>query len=165
MSGEMFLFLFVAVLAIGSSVVVVVHRNPVYCALALVVALFQVAALFLLLGAETIAYLQILVYAGAIMVLFLFVIMLLNLQHETERLSFGARVVSFGTGAVIATELVVFFFTRPLPAAVEATADSSFGSLRWLAGSLFTDHVLAFELTSVLLLVAAVGAVVIARRA
>ena len=163
MSGELFLFLFVAALAVGSSIAVVLHPNPIYSALGLVVALFQVAALFLLLGAETIAFLQILVYAGAIMVLFLFVIMLLNLPAASERLTFGTKAPALGTGGILATELAVFFFTRPLPAAAEA--DEAFGSLRWLGRSLFVDHVLSFELTSILLLVAAVGAVVIARRA
>ena len=164
MTAEVFLFFLVSALAVGSALAVVLQPNPVYCALALVVALFQVAAVFVLLGAHTLAFLQIIVYAGAIMVLFLFVIMMLNLQHDREPPSRSRRVVTMGAGSLLAAELAAFFLGRPgLPAAEGALADD-FGSVTALGRSLFTDHVLAFELTSLLLLVAIVGAVVVARK-
>ncbi|MGH7858216.1 MAG: NADH-quinone oxidoreductase subunit J family protein [Candidatus Binatia bacterium] len=162
MTAEFLLFLIVASIALGSAIVVILHPNPVYCALALVIALFQVAALFVLLGAQMIAFLQIIVYAGAIMVLFLFVIMLLNLRQETEPASGEWRVAAGVAGSVLAAELAWFFLSRPMPEA-QAPVDG-FGSVTSLARSLFTDHVLSFELTSILLLVAVVGAVVIARK-
>ncbi len=79
---ELAIFAIFALLAVGSAVVVVAHKNPVYSTLSLVLTLFSVAVLFVLLGAPFLGALQILVYAGAIVVLFLFVIMLLNVQHE-----------------------------------------------------------------------------------
>jgi NADH-quinone oxidoreductase subunit J len=163
MSAELLLFAIVAALAVGSALVVILHPNPVYCALALVVALAQVAFLFALLGAPAIAFLQIIVYAGAIMVLFLFVIMLLNLRRDAEPPRPEWRGLALGLGAVLGAELAGFFLARPLSAPAEA-AGGDFGSLTALGRSMFTVHVFAFELTSVLLLVAIVGAVVIARR-
>jgi len=164
MTGETILFLVVAALAVVSSLAVILHPNPVYCALSLVIALFQVAALFLLLGAHMIAFLQVIVYAGAIMVLFLFVIMLLNVQRDVEPTPAGSRAVAGIAAGVLGAELAGFFLTRPLPAAA-APGPEDFGSVLALARALFTEHAFSFELTSVLLLVAIVGSVVIARRA
>jgi NADH-quinone oxidoreductase subunit J len=165
MNGEWVFFFLVAAVAVGSSLAVVLHPNPVYCALALVVALAQVALLFLQLGAPAIAFLQILVYAGAILVLFLFVIMLLNVQRDRERASPRWRRLAAGLAAAMGLELGGFFLLRPLAETPGGRAPAAgFGSLSALADALFTGHVLAFELTSLLLLVAIVGAVVIARR-
>jgi NADH-quinone oxidoreductase subunit J len=164
MTADFLLFLVVASVALASAMVVILHPNPVYCALALVIALFQVAALFILLGAHMIAFLQIIVYAGAIMVLFLFVIMLLNLQRETESAPPGWRGAVGAAGSLLAAELGWFFLTKPMPPAGPRGAED-FGSVVALGRSLFTTHALSFELTSILLLVAIIGAVVIARRA
>jgi NADH-quinone oxidoreductase subunit J len=155
-------FYVVAALLVFSSLLVVFQRNVVHSALALVAALFLIAILFLLLHAPMVAVLQILIYAGAIMVLFLFVIMFLNpVTPEPRQRSWWI----FGSLAavVLAGSLTAFMFGgEPLADPVAATA--SFGSPETLAKSLFIDFVLPFEIASVLLLVAIVGAVVLAKR-
>jgi NADH-quinone oxidoreductase subunit J len=164
MTVDLVIFGVLAVLAIGASLTVVLHPHPVYCALSLVIALFQIAGLFILLGAHMLGFLQVIVYAGAIMVLFLFVIMLLNVRRETEPVSAGWRAVVMASGAILAGELVWFFLRRPFPEANEVVAGKDLGSVMALGRSLFADHALSFELTSILLLVAMIGAVVVARK-
>ncbi len=163
MTGALALFWILATVSVVSALVVILHPHPVYSALSLVVTLFQIAALFVLLDAHMVAFLQILVYAGAIMVLFLFVIMLLNLQRSTEGARPGWRALVLVVGALLAGELGWFFLRSPMPAGGGAV-DASYGTVTALGRKLFVDHVLSFEITSILLLVAVVGAVVIARR-
>lgn len=147
---------------------VVLARSPVRSALSLVVALFLLAAMFFLLDAHMIAALQVIVYAGAIMVLFLFVIMLLNLQQEpVERARPAQRAIATAFTAlfVLAMGLVAWRGLPALPGpGVEGAVEQAFGSTEALAERLFTRHLFAFEVTSVLLLVAIIGAVVVARR-
>jgi NADH-quinone oxidoreductase subunit J len=140
-------------------------RNPVHCALSLVVALFLIAVGYIALGAHLIAVLQIIVYAGAVMVLFLFVIMLLNLQPDPAEstrplLKLGAAVAALGFAAIVWTVVRAWHASAPAP----ATLPPDFGTTAVVSRNLFTEHMVAFELTSVLLLVAVVGAVVLARR-
>jgi NADH-quinone oxidoreductase subunit J len=140
-------------------------RNPVHCALSLVMALFLIAVGYVALGAHLIAALQIIVYAGAVMVLFLFVIMLLNLQPDPTEvahplLKVGAAAAALGFAAIVWKVVRDWSASAPLP----ATLPADFGTTAVVARNLFTEHVVAFELTSVLLLVAVVGAVVLARR-
>ncbi|MCX8072995.1 MAG: NADH-quinone oxidoreductase subunit J [Candidatus Binatia bacterium] len=161
-------FFLLAVPLVAFSLGVVLARSPVRSALSLVVALFFLAAFFFLLDARMIAALQVIVYAGAIMVLFLFVIMLLNLQHEPiEQARPGQKTIA----AVFSTVFVLLMGAvalRGLPAmpgpGVERAVAVSFGSVEAVAERLFTRHALAFEVTSVLLLVAVMGAVVLARK-
>ncbi|MFN8627135.1 MAG: NADH-quinone oxidoreductase subunit J [Candidatus Binatia bacterium] len=164
-------FLILAALLIVSALSVVLQPSPVRSALSLVVTLFVMAVMFLLLDAQLVAALQIMVYAGAIMVLFLFVIMLLNLRddpHAMAQLKMQAAAVVLGSLFLLA--LIRFFIApqrRPsaLAGAGMATAvPAGFGSVQGLAERLFTHFLLAFEITSVLLLVAIVGAVVLAKR-
>lgn len=159
----MILFWIIAVFSIASALTVILHRNPVYCALALVMALFQVALMFVALDAHLIALLQVIVYAGAIVVLFLFVIMLLSLEPDVPHPGrYGIRSVSIAVAVALGIEIgVAVVASKPGPL---VAAPSDFGSTQMVAESLFTAHVLPFELTSVLLLVAMVGAVVMARR-
>ena len=163
MTASLAVFLILAAVSVISALVVILHPHPVYSALSLVVTLFQIAALFILLDAEMIAFLQVLVYAGAIMVLFLFVIMLLNLQRSNEGVPPGWRAIVLVTGVILAGELGWYFLRIPMPAGGGAV-DASYGSVAALGRKLFVDHLLSFEITSILLLVAIVGAVVIARR-
>jgi len=155
-------FFILAALLIVSSLLVVFQRNVVHSAIALVAALFLIAILFLSLNAPMVGILQILVYAGAIMVLFLFVIMFLNPQVQEQR-----RPVWWGFGSLAALLLAVALITlvsdRFTPGNTGAPAQS-FGSPELLAKSLFTDFVLPFEIASILLLVAIIGAVVLAKR-
>ncbi len=157
------LFLLLAALTVASAIVVVVHRNPVYCALGLVSTLFLLAVLFIGLDAHMVAVLQIIVYAGAIVVLFLFVIMLLNLQAEERSTTTMPLVVAAVLGGLALGGLVLAGIARtPLGAPVPVHAD--FGGTEQLAERLFTVWLLPFELTSLLLLVAIVGAVVVGKR-
>jgi len=165
MSPGEILFFVVGALAVVAALGVVLHPHPVYSALSLVVALFQIAVLFILLDAQVVAFLQVLVYAGAIMVLFLFVIMLLNLQREPQAAPLGWRVAMLAVGGLLALELVWFFLRRiPAPASSGRALDPDYGSISALARTLFANHALSFEITSILLLVAVVGAVVLAKR-
>src|SRR5262249_59759556 len=102
------IFFVVGAIAIASAFGVILHPHPVYSALSLVVALFQIAVLFILLDAEMVAFLQVLVYAGAIMVLFLFVIMLLNLGRDPEAAPIGWKLTALGAGGLLAVELACF---------------------------------------------------------
>ena len=163
MTAPVLLFFVLAALSVVFSLAVVFQRNPVHSAMALVVTLFLVAILFLTLDAPMVGILQILVYAGAIMVLFLFVIMLLNPEALERR-----RALWWGLGS-IAGLLLVFEFADflsdiPRQAAQGAAVGEGFGGPEQLARSLFRDFVLPFEVASVLLLVAIVGAVVLAKR-
>jgi len=162
MTGPFILFYTIAALLLLSSFVVVFKRNVVHSAIALVAALFLIAILFLSLHAPMVGMLQIMVYAGAIMVLFLFVIMFLN-PIALER----ARAWSWGFGIVaglLFAGVLISVMSNGEPPADPLAATEIFGSPETLAKSLFTEFVLPFEIASVLLLVAIVGAVVLARR-
>ena len=157
------LFLIFAALTVASALVVVIHRNPIYCALGLVSTLFMLALLFIGLEAHMVAVLQIIVYAGAIVVLFLFVIMLLNLQVE-ERATVPRPLFAVATagGLLLGALVLVGIVRAPLAAPMPVHAD--YGGTEPLAERLFTTYLLPFELTSLLLLVAIVGAVVVGKR-
>ena len=160
-----FLFLVLAVLTVVAALTVVLHPSPVKSALALIVTLFVLAVIFVLLEAHMIAALQIIVYAGAIMVLFLFVIMLLNLQNEDPdrgRRRLALRGLAWAGGIVLAIELALLVRTSPV--GTPGKVPAGYGGAEAVAKSLFTDFLLPFELTSLLLLVAVVGAVVLAQK-
>lgn len=156
------IFYLLATLLVIASLMVVFLRNIVHCAMALVSALLLIAVFFVVLQAPMIGVLQVMVYAGAIMVLFLFVIMFLN-PAVLER----QRGLWWGFGTVLALllagVLIPLVATNDLPADPVA-ATELFGSPEMLAKSLFNDYVLPFELASVLLLVAIIGAVILAKR-
>ncbi len=159
-----FLYIFLGALAIVSALGVIVQRNPVHSLLALISTLMTIAILFIGENAVVVGFLQIIVYAGAIMILFLFVIWLLNLQVETGPTGHLALKV-FGSlaAALLMTELLLIF--APPHLQVELThGPVGYGSLASLAGKLFTDYLVAFEVTSVLLLAAVVGSIALARR-
>jgi NADH-quinone oxidoreductase subunit J len=158
------LFIFLAVLAIIAALGVILQRNPVHCLLALAVNLLDIGVLFIVMGAVTVGFLQIIIYVGAIMVLFLFVIWLLNLQTETG-LSGHLALKFFGSiaAAALAGELGVMFSHAPRISRV-VTVPAAYGSIASLGLMLFSDYLIAFEVTSVLLLVAIVGAIGLARR-
>jgi NADH-quinone oxidoreductase subunit J len=165
---ETVLFGMFAGTAVGCALGVIFHKNPVHCALLLVGVLLSLAGAFVLLNAQFVAALQVIVYAGAIMVLFLFVVMLLNVRGESPLLSPGA-VKGFGFlfGLLVCVELL---WTVLQPggeggAASEPVAlPADFGSPAALGRQLYTIWLFPFEVTSILLLVAVVGAVVLAKR-
>jgi NADH-quinone oxidoreductase subunit J len=169
--GTRLLFGGFAGLAIVSAACCVTRRNPVASALWLVVTLFSLAALFVLLNAQFLAVLQVLVYAGAIMVLFLFVIMLLNLGRGGPTDIKGP--IGLGLGVLLAglllVQLLVLRQGGSVPAlgravGVAPRAAAEVGIVPALARPLFTAYLVPFELTSLLLLAAIVGAVVLAKR-
>jgi NADH-quinone oxidoreductase subunit J len=168
----MILFYLFAAVAVLASLLVIVQRNPIYSVLFLIASFGALSGLYVLLEAPFVAMIQIIVYAGAIMVLFLFVVMLLNAPHEDteEDLERGVPPPSSGRvkvfGALLAIVLVVELIgvvvaSRRAPIAFAAPAVSSVAAI---GRSLFTDYAFPFEVTSVLILVALVGAIVLARR-
>jgi len=156
-------YLFAAFAVAGALGMLLNLRNAVAGALSLVGTMVALGAIYVLLDAYLIGVLQILVYAGAIVVLFLFVVMLLNLRHDAfspERLRF-TKTAGVVIGALVGIELLLL-----LPAALGPAAElpAGFGGYRAVGAALFTDWVLAFEVTSLLLLAAMVGAVILAKR-
>ena len=167
-----FHFYLFGIIAIASALAFVTRRSPVAAALWLVNTMFSLAALYVLLDAQFIGVIQVLVYAGAIMVVFLFVIMLLNLGHAsdiTDARSMGWKLAAGLVGLALLAQ--VFALTHPhVPEALalphNAIADqvAAQGVIAPIAGPLFNEYLLAFEVTSVLLLAAVVGAVVLGKR-
>ncbi len=160
-----------AVVILVGAIGVVFSRNPVHSALMLVMTLFGVAVLFVAQGAHFLAAVQVIVYAGAIVVLFLFVIMLLGVDTAenlaTEPLD-GQRPAA-GVFAVLSVSLLALLGVRAVQVStgarsVMASLEDGRSNVEVLAEALFTDYLFAFEVTSVLLVIAVVGAVVMARR-
>jgi len=162
MTVELALFIVLAAMAVSGAVSLILQRHPIHSALSLNVVMAAPAGLYLLLGAEFIAAVQIIVYAGAIMVLFVFVIMLLNAGVE-ERTSFShmARYVGLPLAVVFLLQLV--WWAAKVPAQTAQTAQA-LTSTRSLALMLFREFLLPFELTSILILIAILGAVVLAKK-
>ena len=159
-----FLYIFLGALAIVSALGVIVQRNPVHSLLALISTLMTIAILFIGEDAVVVGFLQIIVYAGAIMILFLFVIWLLNLQAETGPTgSLVLKLLGSLGAALLVTELVLILAPPHLQVKF-SHEPAGYGSLARLAGTMFTSYLIAFEVTSVLLLAAVVGSVALARR-
>ena len=158
------IFLVLAVVALVSGGLVVFQRHALRSALWLIVNFFAVAGIYLLAHAEFIAAIQVIVYAGAIMVLFLFVIMLLNLREPEAEVKFMHLGQKVG-GIVLAgfTLLLVVYTITKVALPGGKAAPPGLGNTESIARLLFTDYLLPFEVTSVLLLVAIVGAVVLAK--
>jgi NADH-quinone oxidoreductase subunit J len=160
------LFIIFAGLAIGCALAMVSQRNPLYSAISLIGVLIALASLYVMLAAPFIAAVQVIVYAGAIMVLVIFVIMLLNVEHEEprrKRLRFLAP-LAIGMAAILIAETAFILYS------VQTTENklpgnfSNVGLTHSIGERLFTKYLLPFEITSVLLLMAIVGAMSLARR-
>ncbi len=161
---NVFLFLTFAGIAVACAVNLLVQRHPISSAISLIGVMGSLAVLYLLLGAEFIAAIQVIVYAGAIMVLFVFVIMLLNAgEEERTRRSKLARVLGFPLFAALLSQIVWVVY-RPFASGPGVEFGGFVGSTEALGRALFRDYVVPFEVTSVLILVAIVGAVVLARK-
>lgn len=164
---ETVLFYLFAALAVAGALLVVIHKNPVSSAVSLVLTLFSTAVLFVLLSAHFIAAIQILVYAGAIMVLFLFTVMFLNLKPRA--LNFDSKNMAFKGSLLLAGLFFVGYFailaySRSFPEGITAALPEGFGTVEGVGKMLFTDYLLPFELTSVLILAAIIGVIAIAKR-
>lgn len=166
MTTDLIIFLGLAIVAVATAISMLVSRNAIYSALFLVMNFITVAVLYLLLNAAFIALVQVTVYAGAIMVLFLFVIMLLGAEHVEDSPGLRWQVpVATILGLILAGELGILLFARSGTLAEGLqTAIEGFGSPASVGSELFNNYLIPFEITSVLLLVAMVGAIVLARR-
>ena len=167
MTLETILFYTLGMIFVGSALMVITRRNPVIAALYLILNFFCLAGLYLTLHAQFIAVIQVLVYAGAIMVLFLFVIMLLNLGDEqrlAEKISFR-KILAAGLGVGLLLELlyIVGFIDVPMPEG-DFSKGVDIGTVEYIGKELFTTYLFPFEVTSILLLAAMVGAVVLAKK-
>ena len=160
------LFFIFAAMAIVSALMVILNRNPIYSAVSLVITLFSLAGIFLLLEAYFLAVVQIIVYAGAIMVLFLFVIMLLNPGKEAKFLSPTNPRIMIITLLSIAFIGMIFTLVSGTVNYIGEAASSAgdLGTTRNIGLTLFTKYLLPFEIASLLLLVALVGAVLMTKR-
>ena len=173
---EYVVFFAATIMMLGGAVGVVMFKNPVHAALGLVLTLFGVAVHFVAQEAHFLAAVQVIVYAGAIVVLFLFVIMLLGVDKAVD-LSIEPIPVQRPLAAVMGVGLVGLIVaavvqagdaigtTNPNPTGIEtATLENNDSNIQQLAQNLYNDHVLAFELTSVLLIVAVAGTVLLTRK-
>jgi NADH-quinone oxidoreductase subunit J len=168
MTSDLIVFLVLSLIAIASALGMLFSRNAVYSALFLVLNFVTVAVFYLLLGAPFIAMAQITVYAGAIMVLFLFVIMLLgvNTLASDDALPWQKPLATL-LSIVLAVESIYLIFSRAQTDLGISAPDASFNemdNLRLMAIALFDKYLLPFEVTSILLLVAMVGAIVLAKK-
>ena len=167
--AEKVLFIVFAVIAIASALNILLQRSPLYSALSLIGTLLSLSALYLTVHAQFIAAVQIVVYAGAIMVLFIFVIMLLNVPKDQPLVEKqkGLRYLAIPFAGLMIAEM--FYVLRPirlstLPPIPPGNAEQAVGTTWSIGTALFTDYLLPFEVTSVLILMALVGAMVLARR-
>ena len=165
------LFILFATIAVIAALNVILQRNPIYSAIGLIVTLCALAGLFLTLSAQFIAMIQIIVYAGAIMVLFVFVIMLLNIRSEEEKLDRQKYLKWLAIPLFFALLGEVYYVIRTvsnplptLPAMGAAEPVQILGTVESIGTQMFTKYLLPFEATSVLILMAIVGAMLLARR-
>jgi NADH-quinone oxidoreductase subunit J len=163
-NGPAILFYVFAALAVVSAIGVVTMRNPMYGAICLLVTFLAVAVLFLLRDAEFLAMVQIFVYGGGVMVLFLFVIMLINLHRLPEMKMYSGQSPLAAVVAVLLAGFFGYFFLFGRAAGAAAPATQALGDPQAIAASLYTQNLLPFEIASLFLLVAMIGAVVLGRR-
>jgi NADH-quinone oxidoreductase subunit J len=159
-------FYYLAAASVASAVLAITRRNPIHSMLWVLVLFMHVAGIFLLLGAEFLAAVQVVVYAGAILVFYLFFLMLLDMPREIAAPRFGAH-WPLATAAGVAFAALAWYARDPaltLSTQPPATGGASRGSLSSIGTALFTEYALPFEIVSLVLLAAIVGAVVIARR-
>ncbi len=161
------MFYVFAILALAGALLVVVGRSPVTSALSLVLTLFSTAVLFILLDAHFIAAVQVLVYAGAIMILFLFTVMFLNLRNEELR--FDSKNLGFKMSLFLVFLLLVGYFAtlgfrQYISIEDRVKLGEDFGTVEGVGKVLFTEYLLPFELTSVLIVVAIIGVIAIAKK-
>jgi NADH-quinone oxidoreductase subunit J len=162
-SAEQVAFWILAIPLVVAAAGVVVAKNPVYAAMSLVAAFFFLAGIYVILVAHLIAAMQILVYAGAVMVLFLFVIMLISLgdEHLVKERYRGMQLL--GAVGAVGLAAVLTWAVLDVSRAEPATLSADFGTVKAVGRVLYTQYLLPFEATSLLLLAAIVGAVVVAK--
>jgi len=158
-------FLLFATVSVITALTVVLARNPVHSALALMACFLHISAIFVLLEAPLLAVIQIFVYVGAIMVLFLFVIMMIDMREAVvQRFLPGGNLPALALLALLGVEMLVLVLWSDRFSAIEPIARRSGDDIRQLSTTLFADYLLPFEVASVILLAALVGAIVLARK-
>ncbi len=167
MSLPLILFFVLAVMAVAGAIFLIFAREPIHSALALVLVMASLAVLYLLIGAEFIAAVQVIVYAGAVMVLFVFVIMLLNAGTEDRtHISKIATWIGLPLGFFLLLEIAHIFWHGRMTVAMNGGAGSPFeaADTRALSMALFQQYLFPFEATSILILIALLGALVLAKK-
>jgi len=163
-SAAAVVFYVLAALAVTSAVMVIASRNAIHSAIYLVLSFLSMAGLYVLLEAEFVAVVQVLVYAGGIMVLFLFVIMLVNLR-DAQALRIRVHGTLSAAVGILAAGLILYTYSRGrIPPATGPSVLREGGNLQRVGEALLTQALLPFEIASILLLVAMVGAIVLARK-
>ena len=159
------LFLLFAAASVITALAVVLARNPVHSALALMACFLQISAIFVLLEAPLLAVIQIFVYVGAIMVLFLFVIMMIDVREAAlQRFLPGGNLPALALLVLLGVEMLVLVLWSGHFSLREPAAVPTGGEIRLLSTTLFSDYLLPFETASVILLAALVGAIMLARK-
>ncbi len=165
MTSNLILFLVLAFVSVGAALGLLFSRNSVYAALFLILNFITTAVFYILLNAPFLAMAQVSVYAGAIMVLFLFVIMLLGTKEiEKSKTLAWQRPVAFGLGAILLIEIIYLFAVEGEGQIFLQQLTSDFGSPASIGEVLFNQYLLPFEVTSILLLVGMIGAIVLTKR-
>jgi len=163
MNLGLLVFYFFAALAVVGGLMMVTRKNAVHSAVYLVLTFIAIAAIYVLLGAEFLFAVQVLVYAGGIMVLFLFVIMLVNLE-EPRRYSGGRLHLGLSAGlTLILFGMLAVVFVKDAPPAAAVAASPAEGNLQLVGALLYQNYLIPFEVVSLLLLVAMIGAIVLGR--
>jgi NADH-quinone oxidoreductase subunit J len=170
---EALAFYTLAALIVGFGVMVITARNPVHSVVFLVLNFLAIAVMYVVLGAEFLAVIQVLVYAGGIVVLYLFVVMLVNLKRAPEAHQDPHRKTGLGVGlaaAVLAEVVAILVYTSGVAPALTTTAAAASapalaGNTEQVGWALYTDYLVPFEVASMLLLAAMIGAILFARRA
>ncbi len=160
---SLFFFYYFSGVAIVSSILTVGLRSPIYCTVALLSALLHVAGIFVLLHAEFVAAIQIIIYAGAVLVLYLFVLMLLNLKDQERVAASGRSWIPAFFVIVILGEILLALFKSPAPRQT-ALPPPSMGNTEAIGIALFTDYLLPFEIVGIILLGGAIGALILAKQ-
>ncbi len=159
------IFAVLAFFAIVGALVMLFYKNPIYCALGLLICILAIAGLFALLSAPFLFMAQIIVYAGAIMTLFLFILMFLNIQEEhLPKEPSKNLMILIGIILMIPIDLLILKAISKLPNASMQITNDGFGSLKNIGLNLYVNWLFPFELISILLLVALVGAIVLAKK-
>ncbi len=165
MGATQILFWFLSILALVSAVMVVVSKNPVHSVLWLITVFFAISGHYIMLNAQFIGIVNLIVYAGAIMVLFLFVIMLMNLSTDTEpQKNKWLKLAGIIAGGCLMLVLVAALRDAEVAGKIAQLKDGDIGLINNLGKALFTDYVVPFEISSILFLSAMVGAAVIGKK-
>ena len=165
MSATQIIFWFLSILSIVSAINVVISKNPIFSVLWLIVTFFSISGHYILLNAQFLAVVNIIVYAGAIMVLFLFVIMLMNLDKKVEpQKNKWLSVAGVIAGGCMLLVLVAALKDAESAKQIAQVSTGNIGLINYLGSALFNDYVVPFEISSVLFLSAMVGAVVIGKK-